>query len=249
MINNLIEINEKEIFKNIKQNKKYKKKNFNLKGIDKEFNFKINNFYKKEELDGLLKEILKYKWKQIDINGYTKFDNKYNKEYKGSKRLTFYSEDLSDLIWGELKNIIPKYRIFDKENIDVEKNSIWKPIGINPLFRLMKYKKGSILVPHYDAPYIQSEKEKTLTTIVLYLTTNKSGATRFLKDNRKEHNYKDNNEIKINDNDILIKELPEIGKIIVFDHRLYHDSELLIEDENKIILRTDILYEKEGKNV
>jgi hypothetical protein len=240
MINNLFEI-MKEAKENITLSIVDKK---NIKKIDDTgFKLIIDNFFTQEELKELIKQINTLDWKQVGTNGYDSFESDIDKEYQGSKRVTALDVEISDKIWNKLKDIIPKTREYPEDCIDTDGHTTWTPIGVNPLLRFMKYEKGSLLVPHYDAPYKIDENTKTLSTIVIYLTTNTTGATRFIVESRDNHNYLDRNKLA-NDDEVVKKIKPEIGKLILFNHRDFHDSQLLEDDNNKIILRTDLIYKK-----
>jgi hypothetical protein len=131
--------------------------------------------------------------------------------------------------------------------IEWREHERWVPIGVNPLFRFIQYKEDGVLVPHYDAPYQESDDIQTVKSLVIYLTENHyGGETRFLKDHQeslplKERDFSDQFYTP-EDKDVLYKIKPEVGRAIAFDHRRLHDSAL--SKEPKIIMRTDIVYRK-----
>ena len=45
---------------------------------------------------------------------------------------------------------------------------------------------------------------------------------------------------------VLSGDLPQAGGMLIFDHRELHDSEVLQGLKDKIIIRTDIIFEKGG---
>jgi len=179
----------------------------------------------------------------------------------GSNRITAFAPTLSELIY---KNI----EFFFKGNIKTcnqfTSTDWWQPfstytpeilnyipVTCSPLLRFMKYVSGGKHYPHYDAGYIyeQNKSYRTLKSFVLYLTTNDSGATRFLEDNQKnlpvwDRDHKDWIRESYPE-EILHKILPVKGDMLVFDHRICHDVEEFLGNESKrIIIRGDIIYKQ-----
>ncbi|MCW3098248.1 MAG: hypothetical protein JWL77_3866 [Chthonomonadaceae bacterium] len=63
---------------------------------------------------------------------------------------------------------------------DWDGTHVWRAVGINPLLRLIWYRHGGALIPHYDAPFVYHEGKRTLASVILYLQLGGSegGATR-----------------------------------------------------------------------
>ena len=109
---------------------------------------------------------------------------------KGSKRITNYdikfANYLNHILSGKLPSVINlnDYSPVDWQSQNPEKYNVWAFEGVSPVFRYMEYTQGSEHFPHYDAPFISKENPlvRTLMSGVLYLTTNKSGATGFIID-------------------------------------------------------------------
>jgi hypothetical protein len=260
-LNEMYNINPKfeychKLKKNIKlkkhSNPKYKKQKIETGEI-----IEIKNFLTKKEIKQLKKQIKKQSKGKVPTNG--KFHSLKEKEKIGAERSYIFSKRFSKKIKKRIKGIIEKEIIVNRKNdsIDYLGYKNWKLKKVNPLLRIIEYKKygkkyGGRLIPHYDYPYDKNNKERSLKTIVIYLTTNKSGATRFLKDNikkaRKEKSiykkdYKDKDYIP-KKNKIIKEVFPEKGKAIVFDHRMLHDAGEITYKEKKIIIFMDIIYER-----
>ena len=89
--------------------------------------------------------------------------------------------------------------------------------------------------------------------MVLYLGKTpgaEGGATRFLYDSQDGLAYdrKDFSDWtrQATDDDIALRVDGQAGEMLVFDHRLLHDSEILTGRGTKTIIRTDIIYERVG---
>jgi hypothetical protein len=220
------------------------KKMDSLKGIKNGFICK--SLLSKKEVDFILNSLKNKKFQPVGKTGYVS-------EYKegdeiGSYRGSIFNEYLSYVLFQRIKNSYPKIdNYINNNNIDHDNTSEWTLSGINPLFRFIKYKEAGSLFPHYDAPYIKNKKERTLVTIIIYLTKNESGATRFIKDPQLDiscydRNLEDWNKIPLK-KEILLRIEPNIGNALIFDHRILHDCEKVMNEE-KIIIRTDLFFKR-----
>lgn len=187
-----------------------------------------------------------HEWQAVGLDGFA--DKPV--EQVGNYRLSNYNEALADVLWRRLNTFLPVIRIMDEFTpTDHEGHSMWRPVGVSPLFRFIRYKEGGQLVAHYDATYKESDTRRTLMSMVIYLTNNEQGATRFLKDPQagkpmQEMDFADWDRAG-NEDEVILRSNPRIGDAIIFDHRMLHDGEPLGEDDpEKIIIRTDIMFEK-----
>lgn len=173
----------------------------------------------------------------------------------GSHRITGYLPNVADMINTQVselcKGIIlraDKYTSTDwhQGNLGNE----WELVGITPMLRYMRYTKGGKHYPHYDAGYIYPSPYthfRSLYSFVLYLTTNDSGATRFIADGQENVEISERNHDdwarEANEDEVLFKFLPLKGKMIAFPHRLCHDVEEFVDDNSeRIIIRGDLLF-------
>jgi NAD+ synthetase len=199
-------------------------------------------------IDNLIQQISMHEFVPVGINGYEK---DYNQgDLIGSYRLSFYDESFSTYLWKKVNMMIEPYYYFsDKDSMDFYPNRVYRPIGINPLMRVIKYSdSNNCLVSHYDAPYDFKDGRKTLMSVVIYLTNNcTDGHTRFLEDDQ-EHipvNNRDLSDKKTMGNpcDVLYQFNCIAGSAVIFNHRILHDAcPVLIG--HKIIIRTDIIFEQ-----
>lgn len=232
------DIKETNVFKN--------KEKTNLNNLPVDYAFYENDFLNTDEIH-FFEDIIKDKVNvPVGVTGY--YDEYSDGDKIGSYRGTIFAESIAHTLFERLKGAYPEQRDFKESlNSDHDDHSHWEFVGINPLFRFIKYKNEGELVPHYDAPFIKNESERTLVTMVIYLTNNTSGHTRFIKDPQSQIpvNQRDLSDwtINANEEDILFTIQPKKGKIALFDHRIIHDCEPLINEE-KIIIRTDLMFKK-----
>ena len=192
----------------------------------------------------------------VSVNGL-----KYEVNGIGSQRISGWSEhisrELSKLIIPYLGDLYcNNYTATDwfgtKDDIITNFHRNWKPIQISPLLRFMVYKNDSEHFSHFDAGYFYDDKiHRTLKSVVIYLTTNKIGSTRFIEDTQGnikvwDRDFNDLNR-RTNPEEILLESKPKKGKVLIFNHRVCHDVEQYIQSENeqeRTIIRTDVIYKK-----
>lgn len=126
---------------------------------------------------------------------------------------------------------------------------VWKPIGISPMIRFMKYEKDGQHYAHYDAGFIYpNDKFRTLYSMVIYLTTNdKGGSTRFIHDNQDQleiwNRDHDDWTREATKDEVICTSKPIQGNVLIFPHRMCHDVEKYIGETPRIIIRGDVLFE------
>ena len=214
--------------------------------INQESFLKISNLMP-QGIAALLRMVLQtHQWLAVGLDGFA--DKPV--EQVGNYRLSNYNQALADVLWSRVKPLMPSLRVMDAHTpTDHNGHAMWKPVGVSPLFRFIRYKEGGQLVAHYDATYAESDTRRTLMSMVIYLTKNDRGATRFLKDPQAgkrmdEMDFSDWDRAGDED-EVILRSNPEIGTAIIFDHRMLHDGEPLDDgDPEKIIIRTDIMFER-----
>lgn len=212
--------------------------------------YQVKHLLSDAQCDILINSLKEDNWISVSADGYknSKVGEITN---KGSERQTIFNRELADHIWSRLSRVLPEVKnIDDKEMADADGCSVWRPIGISPLFRFIRYKKGNLLIPHYDGPFKYDNKTATLISLVMYLTNHKDegGETRFLKDPQtskpsEERDYSDWHRLATEE-EIAFKNTPHKGDALLMDHRILHDSAEFTGDAYKLIIRTDVVYTK-----
>jgi hypothetical protein len=171
----------------------------------------------------------------------------------GSFRATAYSPELADTLWERLRPFLPEERVFDDfAHTDWCGHPRWRPVGVNPAFRYIWYEQGGELVVHYDAGYNPGDgRTHTLMSLVIYLTSCDpvcGGRTRFIRDAQLSLPYSQRDfsdwSRDVRADEVIEQVIPRQGRALLFDHRLLHDSEPWQGASPKVIIRTDIIFEK-----
>lgn len=171
----------------------------------------------------------------------------------GSQRITAFMPNLARYVSSRLSFIDKTIVANDFTPTDWHQGNLgreWEFVGISPMLRFMKYTEGGKHFPHYDAGYIYpspNDEYRTLYSFILYLTTNDSGATRFISDGQETTMIQARNHDdwtrEANDDEVFYKVLPKAGRLVVFPHRLCHDvEEFTDKNSERIIIRGDVLF-------
>jgi NAD+ synthetase len=200
----------------------------------------------------LLDEADSHGWQEVGIDG---IRSHYSPgDVVGSLRASTFSPELADAVWSRLQPLLSCIESAgDDPQNSIPEKSVWRPIGVSPLARFIRYDSGGQLIPHYDYTFSYSDTLKTLKTIVIYLESDnvQGGNTRFLTDNRiiDKVSYRDLTDRKefAGDDDVLVFVDPKPGQGLVFDHVILHDGQevrALKEGARKVIIRMDVVYER-----
>lgn len=181
----------------------------------------------------------------------------------GSMRTSIWSPGTAQLIWNKIKKFIGPKSCDELTLTDwwqgipqhllneVGVNADYLPVAVSPLLRFMKYGHGGQHYAHYDAGFIYplDQRFRTLKSMVIYLTTNDNAATRFIRDTKNDlvtiwdRNHEDWNR-PVKDEEVIGKSECVQGNILLFDHRICHDVEQYMGDEQRVIIRGDIVYKQ-----
>lgn len=187
-------------------------------------------------------------WLPVGVNGMR--GNYQPGERIGSWRATLWSPEYAAALWARLHPHLNTNETFNEVYPTDHENHQWTPVGISPLLRFVRYTDEGCLVPHYDAPFVSSETTRTLKSLVLYLhhdATLSGGQTRFLHDPQahlpvNQRDLADSEEFAADD-DVRVAIDAQPGTGMLFPHRVRHDSAPTTGPGEKIIIRTDVIYE------
>jgi NAD+ synthetase len=219
--------------------------------------FTIDNLLSPGECDEVLHEVARHRRVPVGTNGYLR-DFTPGVSKVGSWRSTVYSPELAERVWARVRPFLAPVREFDPcAMTDWGGHPVWRPIGVNPAFRFIWYDQGGELVVHYDAGFNPGDGvTHTLMSLVLYLNDCDSkygGRTRFIRDSQRHLEYaaRDFSDWtrEARPEEVLCAVSPVKGRALLFDHRVLHDSEPWSGSTPKVIVRTDILFERVSQKV
>ncbi|EAL64588.1 hypothetical protein DDB_G0285501 [Dictyostelium discoideum AX4] len=231
--------------------------------------FILHNALSEEECKYFIEEAEKIGWESLHWQRGEKNDFRIN------DRIMVMSEDIARFAWERVENFL------NDNGLDItttvkpgdglykigSPSGVWKPIGLNPKFRMCKYYKGGLFKKHYDGSYVQSSTKRSLYTFMFYLNQDYTGgATNFLDDQSlksissvlhfKDTNTGTGNDLELNDDDDSLKAVDlqslkvidvvgplKTGNLVVFPQDLFHEGSPVL-DGIKYIMRTDVMFEK-----
>lgn len=185
----------------------------------------------------------------VGVNGFMDTASEKN---IGSKRTTMWAPQLAEEVWKKIDIFLSDRKMGHLTATDWWQGEIsryWKPVGASPMMRFMKYEKGGEHFAHYDMGYIYPDPNfRTLKSYVIYLTTNEDGgATRFINDGQEKVPIWDRNTEdwtrEAREDEVIFSVQPKMGRILLFDHRLCHDVQQFLGNDERMIIRGDIIYQ------
>lgn len=188
--------------------------------------FTIDKFLSCKECNEILDMIKDKKFQKAPVGDMKK---SVDTETRNNSRTFVEDSKFIEKIWQKFKNvdIIPKTMT----------NGVFKLSGLYKHIIFYKYNDGEYFKEHYDGERKDGNK-KSFFTILIYLNEDfDGGETTFIHHDRKMIKN------KLKDNLVLTPIVPKKGQLLVFKHNILHEGSLLKSGE-KIILRSDIMYEK-----
>ncbi|KAE9381029.1 hypothetical protein N431DRAFT_439926 [Stipitochalara longipes BDJ] len=152
-------------------------------------------------------------------------------------REQFDDSALCEKIWSRIAQFYKDKRIKDEDGY------WWKCKGLNVHMRLSKYNTGGIFTPHFDYRRMANLNLQSFCSVNIYLNDvpeDHGGATRILQH---DIDYMPGSNMALN---VLGKIQPVQGTASIFRETVWHDGELLSAGV-KYLLRTDLMFEREGE--
>jgi hypothetical protein len=159
----------------------------------------------------------------LERRGFEPMATLYPPDYRDNDRLILDDAALAERLARRLDGVLP--RVIERDS------ARWHLTGLNERFRSCRYEGGQSFRLHRDGPHFRSAAERSWLTVMAYLNDGfDGGRTRFYdgRDGRMETAVE-----------------PRAGRAVVFDHALWHDGEAVTRGR-KYVLRTDVLYRREG---
>ncbi len=185
----------------------------------------------------------------------------------GSYRANAWAPELSDQLTTVIKRALsddlhfsPTSKLDDCLFTNSINQKVWWPLkqndyrffGCTPFMRFMKYPSGGRHVPHYDAPFKNSDLHyTTIMSWVLYLNTPKGtgGSFQFVDDGQWDQSPSLRNRSDwtrmAEGNEIIDAISPTEGRLLILPHWLCHQVEMYQSPSQhwRYIIRGDLAYE------
>eukprot|EP00980_Cylindrotheca_fusiformis_P000307 scaffold73_cov118-Cylindrotheca_fusiformis.AAC.3 len=151
------------------------------------------------------------------------------KDYRLSDRCIIDDDDFAREIFNRIQHALPQ--MLDPTNY----GSMWKLTGLNRRMRILKYGAGHFFAEHRDGCYSPNANECSFLTVMIYLNDGGGkdfvgGCTNFVDPPKRDKMHRTLSEV-----------VPQIGRVLVFDHILMHEGGRLFSGI-KYAIRTDVMY-------
>lgn len=163
-------------------------------------------------------------------NSFQKAISNYPTYYRNNDRFVMDNDILANLLFEKVKPYLPK--IIEINSTIQAENGVWHLKELNNRIRFCKYSANQYFHRHLDGIHYRNDTTQSKLTFMVYLnsaTEFKGGRTLFFKTKETD--------------EIWASYIPKQGDLIVFDHNVWHEGEVLTQGE-KFVLRSDILYSK-----
>lgn len=161
---------------------------------------------------------------------YKKAIDNYPTYYRNNERLVVDDTELAEKLFEKIKNYLPQELEITSEN--PSEAGLWQLKGLNERLRYCRYAAQQYFHRHLDGVHYRNADLQSKLTFMIYLNDAEEfegGRTLFYKDRISA--------------EIWATYTPRRGDLIIFDHNIWHEGELLQSGE-KFVLRSDILYER-----
>lgn len=186
--------------------------------------FVITSLFSKEECEELLNPLVKESFEKANAN--------YPTYYRNNERYVVDDENLSKKLFNKVNFYLPKK--IEVNTVILSENGKWNLKELNNRLRFCKYSANQYFNRHLDGVYHRDENTQSKLTFMIYLNNSiefEGGKTLF---------YESKDTTKI-----WASYVPKQGDLIVFDHNVWHEGEILLKGE-KFVLRSDILYSRDS---
>jgi hypothetical protein len=184
--------------------------------------FVIPSLFSKAECEELLNTDIR--------NSFQKAISNYPTYYRNNDRFVTDNDTLANQLFEKVKPYLPE-TIEVNSTIQAE-NGVWHLKELNSRIRFCKYSANQYFHRHLDGVHYRDGTTQSKLTFMIYLnsaTEFEGGRTLFFRTKETE--------------EIWASYIPKQGDLIVFDHNVWHEGEVLTQGE-KFVLRSDILYSK-----
>jgi predicted 2-oxoglutarate/Fe(II)-dependent dioxygenase YbiX len=150
----------------------------------------------------------------------------YRPDARKCDRSMVMDEELAAEIWELIKHVVPSGTNFGE------------PVGLNPLFRYLKYSPGEYFKQHHDGTYEDSNGNKSRLTVQMYLNDGYTGGETIFYETSYDHYSASFYE---NTYKAAYTHVPKKGDVVVFDQQILHEG-AIVKSGSKIAVRTEVMF-------
>lgn len=197
----------------------------------------LSNVLSSQECETILSNIAEDMWHEPEG---------YHKTKRDANRACILDSALAGTLWERLQ---PFCSYEGKRPYGFMTQGTWKPLRINECCRISRYIGPSVgFTVHADAQFCSSFNEKSIYSIIIYLSDDCiGGETEFFPSNKLASDLSFDETLYLNfgtpssSSSICVK--PVTGTAVIFPHTLFHQG-VNVKEGTKLVLRTDLIFER-----
>ncbi|CAE7250436.1 unnamed protein product [Symbiodinium sp. CCMP2592] len=154
--------------------------------------------------------------------GHSDVSREFPASLRNNSRLIHFSDALALALYRRLAPYLAHRDVYLVQPMGFGVEGRWKPVGINPCFRISQYKEGEHFATHCDGMYANDNDECSIYSVVLYLNEDYDGGELEFTDSGKRFR-------------------PTAGTAVLLPHDLPHAG-LEVSKGIKYVARTELMF-------
>lgn len=171
--------------------------------------------------------------------------------FRDADTVEMHNTSLAAMLWDRIKHIFlddPSKCVYISEEDDRELAGVWVPSGLNHDLLFAKYPSGGSFAPHTDGRATHDFNRRSFESVIIFLNDlpeGCGGGTRFYQDDALNKLKRAENNQWTADSSLVTEYItPRAGRVLIFDQSLIHEGDPPLDPFVKIIIRSDIMYER-----
>ena len=174
-------------------------------------------------------------------------------DYRNNYRVVAMQDAVAAAIYRRVRPFLADTEVITADvgsfyvNQGLGMHGVWRPVALNPCFRICKYDPDGHFAPHCDADFVVDENRRSLKTFMIYLNDDyEGGSTNFLDDHAL--NYDDAAKRYCAPAEAVRASLKaRQGDALIFDHNILHEGGT-VGAGVKYIMRCEVMYTRDAED-
>uniref|UniRef100_A0A7S1M0M5 Fe2OG dioxygenase domain-containing protein n=1 Tax=Neobodo designis TaxID=312471 RepID=A0A7S1M0M5_NEODS len=174
-------------------------------------------------------------------------------DYRNNYRVSVQNEAVAAAIFARIRPFLPDTEVVDESTGEFYANEglgmrgSWKPVGLNPCFRVCKYDPDGHFGPHCDSDYVRDLNHRSLKTFMIYLNDDYGGGTTNFLAPHELHYDEATKRFAAPASAVRAALKARQGDALIFDHNILHEGGT-VADGFKYIMRCEVMYERQPED-
>jgi len=166
------------------------------------------------------------------------------RDLRNAETLEVRDESLADEIWQRVKDFVEQRIVVgdDDDRFECGLEGTWVACGINPVMLYGRYAEGCHFSPHSDGNNVIDFNNRSLYTVIIYLTTCPDGGSTNLFSEHHEFLVDDEGRKRFPIHAVTDSAQVTQGSLLAFRQDHLHEGEPVGPGCEKVIIRTDVMY-------